>query len=156
MKADIHPKMNPTVFVDTSNGAEFVTVSTMSSKETRKIKGVDHFVVYVDISSASHPFYTGEKMLIDTAGRVDRFKARQQAADKLKVQHQASQQKKLVRESAEEKVTRKAKVNTQKKEAAKAEEEAPKKAAPKKAAAKAEKAPAKKEAAKKPASKKAE
>jgi large subunit ribosomal protein L31 len=74
MKAEIHPKLNPVVFIDGSN--EIVTRSTMSSSETNKLDGVDHFVVHVDISGHSHPFYTGKQRLVDTAGRIERFKAR--------------------------------------------------------------------------------
>jgi len=74
MKPEIHPKLNPVVFVDGKN--EIVTWSTMSSGESKKIEGVDHFVVHVDISGHSHPFYTGKQRLVDTAGRIERFKAR--------------------------------------------------------------------------------
>lgn len=71
MKEGIHPKLNHVVFVDGKN--EFVTRSTMKSTETRKVDGVDHFVIHVEISSASHPFFTGKQKLIDSAGRVERF-----------------------------------------------------------------------------------
>jgi len=74
MKADIHPKLNRVVFVDGSN--EIVTTSTMTSPETKNINGVDHYVVHVDISGHSHPFYTGKNRIVDTAGRIERFKAR--------------------------------------------------------------------------------
>jgi large subunit ribosomal protein L31 len=74
MKADIHPKLNHVVFVDGAN--EIATFSTMTSNETRKIDGIDHYVVHVDISGHSHPFYTGKQRLVDTAGRIERFKAR--------------------------------------------------------------------------------
>ena len=74
MKKEIHPKYNPVVFVDPSVGAEFVTRSTMTSKETRDIDGVEHYVVRMEISSASHPFYTGKRKFVDTAGRVERFR----------------------------------------------------------------------------------
>jgi large subunit ribosomal protein L31 len=73
MKANIHPKLNPVVFVDTGAGVEFVTRSTLSSKNTRNIDGVEHYIVHVDISSASHPFYTGKQRALTTAGRVERF-----------------------------------------------------------------------------------
>lgn len=73
MKDKIHPKLNPVVFVDTGAGVEFVTRSTLSSKNTRSIDGVDHYIVQVDISSASHPFYTGKQRALTTAGRVERF-----------------------------------------------------------------------------------
>jgi large subunit ribosomal protein L31 len=74
MKAEIHPKLNPVVFIDGTY--EIVTHSTMSSSETKKIGDVDYFVVHVDISGHSHPFYTGKQRLVDTAGRIERFKAR--------------------------------------------------------------------------------
>lgn len=80
MKEGIHPTLNPVVFVDTSSGKEFVTTSTLTSKETKKIDGVDHYIIKVEISSDSHPFYTGKAKLIDTAGRVEKFKARRAAA----------------------------------------------------------------------------
>ena len=73
MKSDIHPKLHPVIFVDSGSAAEFHTRSTMSSKVTRNIDGVDHYVVQIDISSASHPFYTGKQRAINTAGRVERF-----------------------------------------------------------------------------------
>jgi large subunit ribosomal protein L31 len=76
MKKDIHPAYNPVVFVDTGAGAEFVTRSTMKSKEVRKIDGVDHFVIRLDVSSASHPFYTGKQRFVDAAGRIDKFRTK--------------------------------------------------------------------------------
>ena len=76
MKKDTHPAVHPVVFVDTSCGAEFITTSTLTSNETRVIDGVEHFVVNIEISSASHPFFTGQHRFVDTAGRVDKFKER--------------------------------------------------------------------------------
>jgi len=73
MKDAIHPKLNSVIFVDTGANTEFVTRSTLSSKTTRDIDGVAHYVIHVDISSASHPFYTGKQRAIQTAGRVERF-----------------------------------------------------------------------------------
>lgn len=73
MKADIHPSLHPVVFVDTGAGTEFISRSTLSSKQTRNIDGVEHHVIFVDISSASHPFYTGKQRAISVAGRVERF-----------------------------------------------------------------------------------
>jgi large subunit ribosomal protein L31 len=73
MKDKIHPKLNPCVFVDTGAGTEFITRSTLSSKTSRNIDGVDHFVIQVDISSASHPFYTGKQRAIAVDGRVEKF-----------------------------------------------------------------------------------
>jgi large subunit ribosomal protein L31 len=74
MKADIHPATYPVLFVDGDH--EWTGVSTMKSNETKSIDGVDHYVVHLDISAFSHPFYTGTKRLVDTAGRVEKFMRR--------------------------------------------------------------------------------
>ena len=76
MKDGIHPKYHPVVFVDTGAEFEFVSRSTMTSKETREIDGVEHYVIRLDISSASHPFYTGKQRFVDTAGRIDKFRSK--------------------------------------------------------------------------------
>lgn len=73
MKKDIHPEARPTIFVDTSCGAEFVTTSTLHSDETKDKDGVTYQVVRVEISSGSHPFYTGKQIFIDAARRVEKF-----------------------------------------------------------------------------------
>ena len=74
MKEGIHPAYHPVVFVDASSGDEIVTRSTMTSNEKRNIKGVDHFVVSMDMTSYTHPFFTGKQKLVDTEGRIDRFR----------------------------------------------------------------------------------
>lgn len=74
MKTETHPVNHPVLFVDGEN--EWIGISTMKSNETRNIDGVDHFVVKVDISAFSHPFYTGQKRIVDTAGRVEKFMRR--------------------------------------------------------------------------------
>ena len=76
MQDGIHPDYHPVVFVDTGAQFEFVSRSTMRSKETREIDGVEHFVIRLDISSASHPFYTGKQRFVDTAGRIDKFRSK--------------------------------------------------------------------------------
>lgn len=76
MKADIHPVLHPVVFTDTACGARFVTRSTATSKQVEAIDGVDHYVIALGITSASHPFFTGEQKFIDTAGRVEKFAKR--------------------------------------------------------------------------------
>lgn len=81
MKKSTHPDYHPVVFVDPSVGAEFVTRSTIKTNEVRKINGVDHFVVRMEISSASHPFFTGKRKFIDTAGRVERFREKYKYKD---------------------------------------------------------------------------
>ena len=75
MKKDIHPKNYRLVaFKDMSNEFTFVTKSTASSKETIKLEdGVEYPLIKLEISSTSHPFYTGKMKLVDTAGRVDKF-----------------------------------------------------------------------------------
>ncbi len=74
MKEGIHPKYNHIVFVDVSTGDEIVTRSTMTSDKTRDIDGVEHYVVSCDITSFTHPFFTGKQKLVDTEGRIDRFR----------------------------------------------------------------------------------
>jgi large subunit ribosomal protein L31 len=71
MKQDIHPQYNNVIFTD---GAwELVSKSTMSSRETREVDGVEYFVIPVAISTNSHPFWTGQQKMMDAAGRLDRF-----------------------------------------------------------------------------------
>lgn len=74
MKAGIHPKSYPVVFVDGEH--EWTGVSTTKTNQTREIDGVTHYVVNLDISAFTHPFYTGTKRLVDTAGRVEKFMRR--------------------------------------------------------------------------------
>jgi large subunit ribosomal protein L31 len=77
MKADIHPKYSPVVFQDVTSNFSFLTRSTLTSKETIKWEdGQEYPLVKVEISSASHPFYTGKQKLVDTSGRIDKFKKR--------------------------------------------------------------------------------
>jgi large subunit ribosomal protein L31 len=83
MKKDIHPTdYRPVVFQDLSNGETFLTRSTAKTTETIKVDGVDYPLVKVHISSTSHPFFTGQEKLLDIEGRVDKFKARAEAAAK--------------------------------------------------------------------------
>jgi len=77
MKADIHPKYNAVVFQDVSSDFSFLTRSTLGSKETVKWSdGQEYPLIKVEISSASHPFYTGKHKIMDTSGRVDKFRRR--------------------------------------------------------------------------------
>ncbi len=74
MKQDIHPKTyRMVVFKDMSNGDTFLTRSTVASKETITLDGVEYPLIKLEISSSSHPFFTGKMKLVDTAGRVDKF-----------------------------------------------------------------------------------
>ena len=74
MKEGIHPEYHPVVYVDVSTGDEIVTRSTIKSEESRDIDGVSHYVINCDITSFTHPFYTGKQKLMDTEGRIDRFR----------------------------------------------------------------------------------
>lgn len=74
MKKDLHPKVNQVVFRDISCDYEFLGTSTLSSKETATWEGKEYPLIKVEISSASHPFYTGKQRVLDTEGRIDRFK----------------------------------------------------------------------------------
>ena len=79
MKSDLHPDYHPVLFHDVSNGFEFVTRSTMTSEERRTLDdGTEAYVVRLDITANSHPFFTGEQRMVDTAGRVERFRRRYQ------------------------------------------------------------------------------
>lgn len=81
MKKDLHPNTyRPVVFQDLNNNSTFVTKSTVATEETIKVDGTEYPLVKVHISSASHPFFTGQEKLVDIEGRVDKFKARQEAA----------------------------------------------------------------------------
>ncbi|WP_109832353.1 type B 50S ribosomal protein L31 [Reichenbachiella versicolor] len=77
MKQDIHPEYKEVIFFDTSSDFKFLTKSTISSGETMKWEdGNEYPVIKVEVSSASHPFYTGKKLFVDTAGRVEKFNKR--------------------------------------------------------------------------------
>ncbi|HQO48356.1 MAG TPA: type B 50S ribosomal protein L31, partial [Paludibacteraceae bacterium] len=79
MKQGIHPEnYRPVAFKDMSNDETFITRSTVATKETIDIDGVTYPLVKLEISSSSHPFYTGKTKLVDTAGRVDKFMNRYQ------------------------------------------------------------------------------
>ncbi len=74
MKKGIHPDNYRLVaFKDMSNGEIYLTKSTVNVRETETIDGVEYPLMKVEISSSSHPFYTGKMKLVDTAGRVDKF-----------------------------------------------------------------------------------
>ena len=77
MKKGIHPEEYRMVaFRDMSNGHTFLTRSTVETKETAEVDGVEYPLYKLEISNTSHPFYTGKVKLVDTAGRVDKFMSR--------------------------------------------------------------------------------
>jgi large subunit ribosomal protein L31 len=86
MKADIHPdNYRLVIFHDNSSGERFLIGSTIATAETDKWEdGEEYPLTHVEVSSASHPFYTGNEKIMDTAGRVEKFKARAEAAVKRK------------------------------------------------------------------------
>lgn len=73
MKDDIHPPYQEVLFVDSSTGHRFVCGSTLQPKEREVFEGKEYPVCKLPVSSASHPFFTGSKQLIDSEGRVDKF-----------------------------------------------------------------------------------
>lgn len=84
MKKDIHPEnYRMVIFHDNTSGERVLIGSTISSSKTDKwTDGQEYPIAFVDVSSASHPFYTGQERTMDTAGRVERFKARAAKAKK--------------------------------------------------------------------------
>ena len=76
MKTKIHPPLNDVCFEDLNTGKRFLSKSTMTSKRVEVIDGTKYYIVSCSITSDSHPFYTGEKRLVDTAGRIDKFNQR--------------------------------------------------------------------------------
>lgn len=73
MQKGIHPEYRFVVFRDITNDFQFITRSTVNTKQTTEIDGIEYPLVNMDISSSSHPFYTGTQKIMDTAGRVERF-----------------------------------------------------------------------------------
>ena len=76
MKEGIHPDYHKVLFVDTATGDEWVTRSTMTSSDTREVDGEEMPVVKLEISSCSHPFWTGTMRELDADGKIDRFRRR--------------------------------------------------------------------------------
>jgi len=131
MKTDLHPTYHKTK-VTCACGAKFEFGSTMEEYT-------------VEICSKCHPFYTGKQKLVDTAGRVDKFRARMEVAKKRKEEEDARNKAKNKKESVEEKMTRKAQEKEEEKKEEKAKKEESKKKAAKKKAEKITVKPAKEE-----------
>lgn len=95
MKKDLHPKnYRPVVFQDLNDNTTYVTKSTVATSDTITLDGVEYPLVKIHISSSSHPFYTGQEKLLDIEGRVDKFKARREAAAKAQAARQNAASKK--------------------------------------------------------------
>src|SRR3989344_8612923 len=104
MKTGIHPDNYRTVvFEDLNNGTRFLTRSTVAAEETIKWEdGNDYPLVKVHISSASHPFFTGEERIVDVEGRVDKFKARAAAGQAAREQRTKAVKKHTLRKQAKQ------------------------------------------------------
>lgn len=74
MRKGIHPEYRDVVFHDLSSDYKFVTRSTVQTKDTMEYEGQTYPLVKIEVSSQSHPFYTGKNVLLDTAGRIDKFR----------------------------------------------------------------------------------
>ena len=107
MKKDIHPKnYRLVVFQDLNDGTKILTRSTVANEDTVKWEdGNEYPLIKVHISSSSHPFYTGQEKLVDIEGRVDKFKARRDAAKKAKEAKAKKAAKPVKEEETEEKPT---------------------------------------------------
>ena len=91
MKQEIHPDYHPVVFMDTSTGDKFLTRTTMTSKETVKWEdGKEYPLVKVDISAASHPYFTGKMKYVDASGRVEKFQKKYNWGKKAGKQEEAA------------------------------------------------------------------
>ena len=128
MKKDIHPEYREVVFQDVQSDFKFLTRSTMTSDEKIKWEdGKEYPVIKVEVSSASHPFYTGKKLFVDTAGRVERFNQKykaKQAAAKSPVKEEAPATKEVKQEApATEEVKQEAPATEEVKEETPATEE---------------------------------
>lgn len=95
MKKGVHPdNYRPVVFQDTNDNSTIITRSTVATDEKITLDGVEYPLVKIHISSSSHPFFTGEERIVDVEGRVDKFKARQAAANKAREARAAAKPKK--------------------------------------------------------------
>lgn len=74
MKEGIHPNYREVVFHDVSNDFKFITRSTIGTRETIEFEGKEYPLIKIEVSAESHPFYTGKHKIVDTAGRVDKFR----------------------------------------------------------------------------------
>lgn len=102
MAQDIHPETHPVIFRDTSNGEEFFTTSTLTSDETKEVDGTEYYVIDIEITSASHPFFTGEQRFVDTEGQVDKFKARMEKVEEKQQEREEIKQRQKQKQQDDE------------------------------------------------------
>lgn len=101
MKKNIHPEnYRLVVFQDLNNNTTYLTRSTVATDETIKLDGAEYPLVKVHITGSSHPFYTGEERVLDIEGRVDKFKARAEAAKAAREDRMAAAKKQKTRAAA--------------------------------------------------------
>jgi large subunit ribosomal protein L31 len=114
MKKDIHPINHPAIFIDSGAGKQFKTISTKKGEETKEIDGVTYQIHHIEISSASHPFYTGKQVLLDTARRGEKFQerfAKQTAAAAVRKGKKAKREKAVAKKVEAEKEKKSKKEN---------------------------------------------
>ncbi len=108
MKKEGHPPYQDVLFVDSSTGFRFVCGSTLQPKEKEVFEGKEYPVYRLPISSASHPFFTGSKQLLDSEGRVDKFVKRYaKKVEKVEEKEAAPEEKKGAKKAAPKKTTKK-------------------------------------------------
>ncbi len=108
MKKEVHPPYQDVLFVDSSTGFRFVCGSTLQPKEKEVFEGKEYPVYRLPISSASHPFFTGSKQLLDSEGRVDKFVKRYaKKVEKVEEKEAAPEEKKGAKKAAPKKTTKK-------------------------------------------------
>jgi len=100
MKKEIHPPYQKVLFVDSASGYRFICGSTLHPEAREKFEGVEYPVSYLSISSSSHPFFTGSKQLVDSEGRVEKFKKRFERKKEAAKEESSSQDEKQQEESA--------------------------------------------------------
>lgn len=103
MKDETHPPYQEVLFVDSATGFKFLCGTTLQSKKQEMHEGKEYPAVYVSVSSASHPFYTGSKQFIDTEGRVDKFLKRYAKAAAPKVAEESEPKEEPKKKSVKKK-----------------------------------------------------
>ncbi len=108
MKKEGHPPYQDILFVDSATGYKFVCGSTLQPKETETFEGKEYPVYRVPVSSASHPFFTGSKALVDSEGRIDKFVKRYaKVAEKKAAEDEKKEEKEQAKKKAAEKKSKK-------------------------------------------------
>lgn len=115
MKKNTHPKYREVLFVDSATGHRFVCGSSLESTETEKFEGKEYPVCRVSISSASHPFFTGSRQLVDAEGRVDKFMKRYASKPAPQKKEEGEEEGEGKEESSKKKPTKPAKPAPKKK-----------------------------------------